>query len=74
MDKNYDVDKFIECVEEYPCLWDKNLPVYMDRNCKQRAWDNVGMQMIDKWAELTMAEKRNICKYILIKNYGIIIE
>lgn len=67
----FDTDKFIQCVQECPAIWEKASKEYSDRNEKEKSWRSVGEAMFE-WETMTEAEKQEqgkktihtICRYI----------
>lgn len=69
----FDVDKFIQCVQDNPGLWEKTNKEYMDKNAKERQWHCVGRLMYEKWEEMSEKERRkqgkqkNYLKYFILQ-------
>lgn len=38
---SFNITKFLESYQQYPCLWDKSLPEYKDRLKRDQAEDNL---------------------------------
>lgn len=53
----FDVDLFIECVHAKPALWEKSKKEYSDKNCREKAWVEIGETMYENWVELDSTER-----------------
>lgn len=51
-------DLFIQSIHERPALWKKNAKEYLDKNCKEKAWLEVGSIMYNDWLHLESTERR----------------
>ena len=58
----FDVDKFIECVREYPAIWDKRSKEYKDKNKKQQSWLLIGEIMYDTWEDMKELKRQELGK------------
>jgi len=77
----FDVDKFIQCVQNQNAIWEMGAKDYSDRNKKTQSWMNIGCSMYTDWDELENAEKdergKKIHNYYLnnkftVNNYNIV--
>lgn len=58
MDNDFDwTERFIQCVEMRPALYDKSLKEYSDRHVNKEKWAEVCQEMVENWSELTSKEK-----------------
>lgn len=53
----FDVDKFIQIVEENPAIWEKGTKEYSDRNLREKSWNVVGENMFSNWSDMTYEER-----------------
>ncbi|KAG0721019.1 hypothetical protein GWK47_047309 [Chionoecetes opilio] len=51
----FDVDLFIQCIQERPALWEKSAKEYSDKNCKEKSWDDIGEIVYEDWPDLESA-------------------
>ncbi|KAG8322258.1 hypothetical protein J6590_026511 [Homalodisca vitripennis] len=47
----FDVEKFIECMKNKPCLWDRRVEEYSQKQSRKQAWLQIGEIMYDDWAD-----------------------
>ncbi|XP_050706892.1 uncharacterized protein LOC126992277 [Eriocheir sinensis] len=50
----FDIDLFIQCVQERPALWEKSAKDYSDKNKKEKAWLEIGEIMYSDWHDLDL--------------------
>lgn len=45
--RQFDVDTFIDEVEDRPAIWNMHIPEYSNKIAKQQAWDELAMIFCD---------------------------
>lgn len=58
----FDKEKFIQCIEEHPSIWNKNYKGYNDRKIRENSWYAVGEVMFDQWDEMLDDERQEQVK------------
>ncbi|XP_076034828.1 uncharacterized protein LOC143021305 [Oratosquilla oratoria] len=53
----FDVDLFIQCVQERPALWEKSAREYTDKIFKEKSWCEIGEIMYKEWLGLESSER-----------------
>ena len=53
----FDIDIFIQCVQDKPALWKKSVKEYADKNAREKSWHEIGEVMHEKWLDLEPAER-----------------
>ena len=53
----FDTDLFIQCIHARPALWEKANEDYCDKNCREKAWFEIGAIMHEKWPHMESAER-----------------
>uniref|UniRef100_A0A1B6FZ56 MADF domain-containing protein n=1 Tax=Cuerna arida TaxID=1464854 RepID=A0A1B6FZ56_9HEMI len=48
----FNVEKFIECMKNTPCLWDRRVEDYSQKQSRKEAWLQIGEMMYDDWADV----------------------
>lgn len=54
----FDVDKFIESVQERPALWEKGSKEYSDKTIREKNWYEIGEIMCSDWIEMVNSERQ----------------
>lgn len=65
----FDIDKFIQLVEEKPALWEKSAKEYSDKNCRNQSWTEIGEMFFEDWPTLTAAERNGKGVYLIVFFY-----
>ncbi|XP_014245509.1 uncharacterized protein LOC106664354 [Cimex lectularius] len=63
----FDTEKFIAEVELRPAIYDFKSREYGNRECKLRAWDEIGREMYSGWDDKSFHEKNTLVKELQIK-------
>ncbi|XP_075694879.1 uncharacterized protein LOC142661384 [Rhinoderma darwinii] len=58
------VEKLIILVQHKPCLWNKRLEEYADRNLKDLAWQEVCSEVHPEWEKATNVQKKRMVEYV----------
>jgi len=60
-----DVELFIVEIEKYECLWNVTSKLFMNRDVKKKAWEDISMVMFKDWESSTLQEREAQSKFII---------
>jgi len=63
-----DVELLIIEVEKYECLWNVKSKLFMERDTKRKAWDNICRAVVNNYEDLTVGEVEEQSKFNYVSN------